>query len=68
MKDAPSSEPISLILEFTRAQAAADPYAFHFSAQQYLLRGGSGGIESATLPWGDGLLIYAELKCMKNQS
>lgn len=50
------SEPISLILEFARAKEAADPYAFHFSPQQYLLRSASGGIESATLAWDEGLL------------
>lgn len=50
------SEPISLILEFARAKEAADPYAFHFSPQEYLLRSASGGIESATLAWDEGLL------------
>ena len=50
------SEPLTLLLEFARAQESDDPYAFHFSAQQYLLRSPGGGFENAELSWDQGLL------------
>lgn len=40
-----------LVLEFTRAAQATDPYAFQFSPQTYLLRTRGGGVESAVFAW-----------------
>lgn len=44
------------ILEFARAEQASDPHAFRFVPQEYLLRTGGGGFESAGLGWDQALL------------
>lgn len=48
--------PLSLILEFARAEASSDPYCFRFTTQQYLIRREGGGFENAAIEWDKGLL------------
>jgi WD40 repeat protein/energy-coupling factor transporter ATP-binding protein EcfA2 len=48
--------PLRILLEFTRSEKAADPYAFRLAPQTYLLRKEGGGFESTTLAWGEDLL------------
>lgn len=50
------NNPLSLILEFARAEESADPYCFRFTPQQYLVRREGGGFESAAIDWGKDLL------------
>ncbi len=45
-----------ILLEFTRAEQADDPYAFRLGTQQYLLRTAGGGVRAACLDWDDELL------------
>ena len=45
-----------ILLEFTRADHADDPYAFRFGTQAYLLHTAGGGVRSTTLTWDDELL------------
>lgn len=46
----------SLVLDFTRAELTADPYAFRAGLQRYILHSPGGGVETATLDWDDALL------------
>lgn len=50
----------SVVLDFTRAETAADPYAFRMGRQCYILRGEGGGAETALLDWDRGLLSDLE--------
>ena len=52
----PAMSPVALVLELARASDSGDPHAFRFEPQEYLLRPGSGGYESARFPWDDALL------------
>ena len=54
------NNPLSLILEFARAEESADPYCFRFTPQQYLVRREGGGFESAAIDWGKDLLADLE--------
>ena len=58
-----AAAPLSLVLEFARATQTAEPFAFRFLAQDYLLRSEGGGFESAHLTWDDALL--ADLQAMR---
>lgn len=49
-------QPIEIVLEFVRKEAAGDPFGFHFTPQEYLLRSAGGSFESALLPWDQSLL------------
>lgn len=45
------SNSLSIVLEFVRSQEAADPHAFDFGPQTYLLRSSGGTYESAKFAW-----------------
>jgi hypothetical protein len=45
------SNSLSIVLEFVRSQEAADPHAFDFGPQTYLLRSSGGTYESARFAW-----------------
>ncbi|MCP3138997.1 nSTAND1 domain-containing NTPase [Pyxidicoccus xibeiensis] len=50
--------PYEVVLEFTRAHRADDPYGFHdLRPQEYLLRMGQGGVKSAYFPWSERVLM-----------
>ena len=55
--------PLSLFLEFARAEQADDPYGFRFAPQEYLLRGAGGGFESGRFAWDSRFL--AELEALR---
>ncbi|WP_160174484.1 CHAT domain-containing protein [Archangium violaceum] len=46
-----SRNPYELVLEFSRAREAGDPYAFQFEEQEYQLRLEGGVFQSAPFPW-----------------
>ncbi|WP_053066163.1 CHAT domain-containing protein [Archangium gephyra] len=48
---ASSKNPYELVLEFSRAREAGDPYAFQFEEQEYQLRLEGGVFQSAPFPW-----------------
>lgn len=52
--------PLSMILEFARAEQAGDPFAFRFAAQEYLLRLEGGVFKTAWLQWDQALLSRIE--------
>lgn len=55
------SEPLVLTLEFVRTGSSADPYAFQFGLQEYLVRDRSREeYNSTSLDWTDGLLDLLE--------
>ncbi len=45
-----------IVLEFTRADQAGDPYAFSFAPQEYIIRNAQGGVRTGTFPWSEGVL------------
>ena len=49
--------PLTLVLEFARAEQAEDPWAFRFVPQDYLLRTEGGGFERANFLWDESLLL-----------
>lgn len=49
-------EPLLLTLEFARARAGGDPFAFNQGPQEYNVRSGDGTYASARLDWDDALL------------
>ncbi|MFE8604846.1 nSTAND1 domain-containing NTPase [Archangium violaceum] len=53
---ASSRIPYELVLEFSRAREAGDPYAFQFEAQEYQLRLEGGVFQSAPFPWSQRVL------------
>jgi hypothetical protein len=52
----PGTQPYEMILEFSRAQKAEDPYSFRFEEQEYRLRMRGGVTRSASFPWSEQLL------------
>jgi len=60
---ASSKNPYELVLEFSRAREAGDPYAFQFEEQEYQLRLEGGVFHSALFPWNSRVLAdLAELE------
>ncbi len=57
------ANPLSLVLEFARAEQGDDPYAFRLEPLQYLLRSADGSFEAAELKWDQALL--ADLKAVR---
>lgn len=49
-------EPIEFVLEITRVERPADPFAFRFEPQAYTLRTGGGGRAEFRVAWGPELL------------
>lgn len=50
-----SQPPLEIVLEFARAQSAAEPFGSPLSDQEYLLRRGDGDYASARFPWSEEL-------------
>ena len=59
-----SQPPLTLILEFARAEQADDAFAFRFMPQTYRLRTAGGGVQQASFPWDEALL--AELESVRS--
>ncbi|HEX5750585.1 MAG TPA: CHAT domain-containing protein, partial [Archangium sp.] len=53
-------KPYALVLEFSRAREAGDPYAFRFEEQDYQLRLEGGVFQNAPFPWNPGVLADLE--------
>ncbi len=54
--DDAASAPLRIVIEFARAAAVDDPYAFRFQPATYIVRTAGGGFTSAELAWNDELL------------
>ncbi len=48
--------PLTVVLEFARAEQAEDPWGFRFVPQDYWLRTPGGGVERTSFPWDELLL------------